>query len=61
MTYHIIYHYFNNSKICQKYKNSLIVKEAQFQNYPNKSVGEDTFCSYYVSYNYFKNSPKIPK
>ena len=28
----------------------------KFENYPMKTVGEDAFCSYYISYNYFKIS-----
>ena len=28
----------------------------KFENYPIKTVGEDAFCSYYISYNYFKIS-----
>ena len=28
----------------------------KFENYPIKTVGEYAFCSYYISYNYFKIS-----
>ena len=40
------------------------------KNYPIKTVGEDAFCSYYISYNYFqisqirqkfKNNPIVKK
>ena len=55
ITYHILYHYIKISKICRKFKNSLIVKKKstsqvsdiivnacmQFENYPIKTVGED--------------------
>ena len=36
----------------------------KFQNNPIKTVGGDTFYSYYILYHYFKNfknSPKIQK
>ena len=42
----------------------------KFENYPIKAVGEDAFCSYYISYHYFKiskirqkfkNSPIVKK
>ena len=36
----------------------------QYENYPIKTVGEEAFYSYYISYHYFKiskNSPKIQK
>ena len=56
-------------KICQKFKNSLIVKKStsqlsdiivnacmQFENFPIKSVGEEAFYSFYIIHNYFKIS-----
>ena len=67
--YYILYHYFKNSKIRQKFKNSPIVKQSttqvgdiildaymQFENYPIKTVGEEAFYSYYILYHYFKIS-----
>ena len=67
--YYILYHYFKNSKIRQKFKNSPIVKKStgqvsdiildaymQFENYPIKTVGEEAFYSYYILYHYFKIS-----
>ena len=54
--YYILYHYFKNSKIRQKIKNTPIVKKStnqfsnimidacvQFENYPIKTVGEEVF------------------
>ena len=82
-SYYILYHYFKISKIRQKLKNSPIVKKStsqvsdiildacmKFENYPIKTVGEDAFYSYYISYHYFKiskirqkfkNSPIVKK
>ena len=68
-SYYISYHYFKISKIRQKFKNSPIVKKStsqvsdiildacmKFKNYLIKTVGEDAFYSYYISYHYFKIS-----
>ena len=68
-SYYISYNYFKISKIRQKFKKNPIVKKItskmsdiildacmKFENYPIKTVGEDAFCSYYISYNYFKIS-----
>ena len=65
-TYHILYHYFQK---CKKYKNRPIVKRSKcqaddiipdacmkFESYPIKTVEEDAYYSYYISYNYFKIS-----
>ena len=65
-TYHILYHYFKNVK---NTKNRPIVKRSKsqaddiildacmkFERYPIKTVGEDAYYSYYISYNYFKIS-----
>ena len=54
---------------CKKYKNRPIVKRSKsqaddiildacmrFERYPIKTVGEDAYYSYYISYNYFKIS-----
>ena len=82
-SYYISYHYFKISKIRQKFKNSPIVKKStsqvsdiildafmKFENYLIKTVGEDAFYSYYISYHYFKiskirqkfkNSPIVKK
>ena len=75
-SYYISYHYFKISKIRQKFKNSPIVKKKkksttqvsdiilegcmQYENHPIKTVGEEAFYSYYISYHYFK-IPKIPQ
>ena len=37
----------------------ILVACIKCKRYPIKTVGQDAFCSYYISYNYFKNSPKI--
>ena len=68
-SYYIPYHYFKISKIRQKFKNSAIVKKStsqvsdiildaciKFENYLNKTVGEDAFYSYYLPYHHFKIS-----
>ena len=69
ITYHILYNYIKMSKICQKFKNSLIVKKStsqvsdiivnaymQFENFPVKTVGEEAFYSFYIIHHYFKIS-----
>ena len=33
----------------------------KFQNYPNKTVGEDAFYSYYILYHYFQKFQKFAK
>ena len=61
--------YFKISKIRQIFKKSSIVKKStslvsnviidvctQYENYPIKTVGEEAFYSYYISYHYFKIS-----
>ena len=66
-SYYILYHYFNISKIRQKFKNSPIVKKStiqvsniildvcmQYESYLIKTVGEEAFYSYYILYHYFK-------
>ena len=65
-TYHILYHYFKNvknAKIVRSSKESKsqaddIILDAcmKIESYPIKTVGEDAFYSYYISYNYFKIS-----
>ena len=69
--YYIIHHYFKTSKIRQKFKNSPIVNKTtsqlrnvilnacmQFENYLIKTIGEEAFYSYYISYHCFKISKK---
>ena len=39
----------------------ILVSCMKCKSFPIKTVEEDAFCSYYISYNYFKNSPKITR
>ena len=74
ITYHILYHYskkIKKSPKIQKWSDRQrsesqaddIILDAcmKFENRPIKTVGEETFYSYFILSHYFKISPKIQK
>ena len=74
ITYYISYHYFKISKIRQKFKSDPIIKTSiskaydiildacvKYENYPIKTVREDTFYSFDMLFHYFKISKNRQK